>query len=822
MTRSLLFILFGGALLFLSSCKGYKYLKEDQKLLTKNKIVIEEGKYDTEDLYPFLRQKPNRQTLFLFRIQLGIYNAYNDENLEERNAKKRIKWDEKNARRMEKGKDTLEFAPVWGYRLKHNSGEPPVEFEPIRAEKSVQQISQRLFNKGYFRNQVRYSADTFRHGRKVKVTYYVKVKEPYQIKKVQKAIRDTSLLEEVKILSRQTKLRVGDPYDVEVLDAERSRIVSGMRNMGYYDFIRDYVAFEIDSTYDTNGVKIKVIIKDPIRNTSTNEVSADSIEFSKHEQYRIAKIYLNSSFSPKYAPFEEDTILYEELIIQNASQLKYFPKRLRKAVFINSGDLFSEEAQRYTYSRLTSLNNFKFINIQYEKGDDPNTLNCKINMTPFPRQSLGLEGEGTNSQGNLGISGYLSYNNRNTFGGAEQLLIRLKGGLEAQQTNVVSSGEANPTNTFDVFNTVEYGLETSILLPDLLLVRQRSRSSIPKYRVPRTSLNLLFNFQNRPDFVRTLINTSLKYSFELNTKKLNSLVIYPINASFIDINKSADFQARLDSLNNPTLSATYDSTFILGTQVIHLWSNKRGSVPNYTQNQVNIELAGNSLNLVNSLLGRDKVQKEGESFYVLGDIRYAQFFKISDDIRYYSQLNSHQKMAYRLFGGIGIPYGNTATLPFDKRFFGGGANDIRAWRARSLGPGGMLIDNPNKQGIDQVADIKIEVNAEYRFDLIRQLEGALFVDAGNIWLLNADSTRPNADFDIDRFYKEIAIGAGAGLRLNFGFLLVRFDFGFKIYDPALPEKERWVFNDRPYLKSLSENGFQYEYFTFNLGIDYPF
>jgi len=715
----------------------------------------------------------------------------------------------------------LEFAPVWGYRLKHNSGEPPVAYDSNLAERSVQQLSQRLFNKGYFRNQVTFSTETFRNGRKVKVTYFVKVKDPYLIKKVQKAIRDTSLLDEVKILSRQTKLRVGDNYDVEVLDAERARIVSGMRNMGYYDFIRDYVAFEIDSTYETTAVKVKVIIKDP-RNTSTNELNADSNEFGKHLRYRIDKIYLNSSFSPKYSPSEEDTILYDELIIQNASHLKYFPKRLRRAVFINSGDLFSEETQRYTYSRLTSLSNFKFISIQYEKGDEPNTLNCRINMTPFPRQSLGVEGEGTNSQGNLGISGYLSYNNKNTFGGAEQLLIRLKGGLEAQQTNTFSSGEANPTNTFDVFNTVEYGLETSILLPDLLLVRQRSRSSIPKYRVPKTSLNLIFNFQNRPDFVRTLINTSLKYSFQLNTKKLNSFVVYPINASYININKSPDFRARLDSLNNPTLSATYDSTFILGTQVIHLWSNKRGSVPNYTQNQVNVEFAGNSLNLVNNLLGTEPIEKDGESFYVLGNIRYAQFFKISDDIRYYTQLTRHQKLAYRLFGGIGIPYGNTTTLPFDKSFFGGGANDIRAWRARTLGPGGLLLDNPNKQGIDQVADIKIEANAEYRFDLIRQLEGALFMDVGNIWLLSADSTRPNADFDINRFYKEIAVGAGAGLRLNFGFLLVRFDFGFKIRDPALPENERWIFNDRPSLRALEEQGFQYEYWTFNLGIDYPF
>ncbi len=807
------------ALQWITSCSSTKHLAENEKLVTKVKVKTD-GKYEGDPLLPVVRQLPNRKTLWLFRIHLAIYNTYDQEKLKKRNEKKRKKIALKNQKRLELGKDSIEFKPVWGYRFWKKSGEPPVIYDSLLSIKSVTALENFLFNRGYFNNSVSYhTSEKYekRHKKKTKVIYCVHLGTPYKINKLSIHMNDTALKDDIKEAIKGTLVHPGELYNANTLDDERSRFASKMRDRGYYYFNREYIKYEIDSMIGNHKVDVKMFIQDMVKTIATKS-GTDSTVIEKHHKYTINKIYVNTSFNPRFTDDYDDSLSFMNLTFINKRLLNYYPRPIRYSIFIRKGKLYSEAAQRYTYSRLSGTNNFKFVNITFEEGDKPYSLDCKVNMTPFPHQSIGFEVEGTNTSSNLGVSGYLTYQNKNIFKGMEIFRVRVKGGVEAQQTNALGDNTQGENNTLSIFNTVEYGIEMSLSLQQLIALTRRKVTDVPLYQNPRTTFTGIYNFQNRPDFKRELINASISYFFTIDRKNRNTFRFFPITVSFIRIDKSPEFQDRLDELNNPLLNSTYDNTFIFGLNIFHIWTNQKDSkVPNYWVAQSLFEIAGNLLYLGNNVFNSTEYNEDGHTFYKIGGIRYAQYIKVQEDASYHNRINKHQKMAYRILGGIGIAYGNSVSLPYDKSFYGGGANDNRAWTARSLGPGSM--SDSLKAGIDQVGDIKLEFNIEYRFDIIKLLEGALFVDAGNIWLLRKDEERPNAEFKFDRFYKEIALGAGAGIRFNFGFMLIRFDFGFRIYDPGLPEKNRWVFNNAAYLKTLPS---RYNYFTFNLGINYPF
>lgn len=801
------------------SCKPTKNLGPNQVYLQNNKIDISGKIIEQDVLYPYLKQRDNKRALWFFKVKLQQYLMFDEEKVKIKNEKKRQKIQTKNQKRLEAGKDTLEFKPSMAYKLK-KGGEKPVIFDSTLAYETAEQFEKALFNRGYFHNKVTPEFQYNKKGNKVQVVYTADEGPQFKINKIALVINDTALKDAVKVANKYSLLHKGDPYNTDKIDNERMRFTGEMRNQGYYYFSKEYLVYEIDSGLADNVVNIKVILKNPSEINTSN----DSLTVTKHEKYRVGTITLNTSFNPKFNDDPTDSIHFENLIYVNLSRLKYDPHTFVNKLFYSSGEYYSQEAEARTYTRLSGLNNFKYINIGFSKDDqDTNLLNCNILMTPFPSQSVGVEVEGTNTSGNLGISGYLSYLHRNIFSNAEQLKIRIKGGLEAQQTNSVSD-ENNPDG-LNIFNTVEYGIESSLTFQDLILPSGLSEKILRKFNRPKTSVNYIMNYQNRPDFERFLVNSSMAYIFTNKNVNTNQFFIYPIDLSFIRINKSADFAQRLEELNNPLLDATYDNQFIAGSKIIETWTNKETTAQrSFSWNRAQFEMAGNLLYLADKALNSTPVMDtaSGDTYYTLGEVRYAQFVKIQNDFHYNTRINQSQTVAYRFLGGVGVPYGNAKSLPYDRSFYGGGANDMRGWQARSLGPGSMI--DSLKVGVDQVADIKLQVSVEYRFNIFKALEGALFADAGNIWLLRKDEARPNADFDLDRFYKEIALSVGTGARFNFGFLLVRLDWGIKLYDPALPIGQRWVIDRGDYLNNYQNytGGKSYQYSVFNLGIGYPF
>ena len=807
------------AVLF-TSCNPTKVLAPGQVYLKKNVIGIPGKVIEQDIIYPYLKQRDNKRALWYFKIKMVRYLAFSDSTVNFKNEKKRKRITRKNQKRLLAGKDSIAFKPNWTYKLKQG-GEPPVVFDSVLARETTTQFKKALFNRGYFNSEVNTFFKYNRDSTRVTVIYSAMEGIQYKLNKIALVIDDNSLLPAIKKANEFSILHTGNPYNTDKIDEERIRFSGEMRNQGYYYFSKEYIAYEVDSALQNKSVNIKVIIKNP---QNSNE-SADSTKVVSHQKYQIGTITLNTSFDSKFADNPADSIHFNNLIFINLSRLKYNPHTFSNKLFYQSGDFYSQKAEARTYTRLSGLNNFKYINIGFAKSPlDSNTLNCNILMSPFPAQSVGVEIEGTNTSGNLGVSGYLSYLHRNTFGNAEEFKVRFKGGVEAQQVN--STSEQDITDGINVFNTKEFGVETSLTFQDLILTHGLKSRILKRFNRPKTSLNFIMNYQKRPDFERFLTNASLSYTFTQKKENTHQFFINPIDISYIKVKKEADFIKRLEELNNPLLNSTYDNQFIAGSKVVETWTNKKTTKQrSFMLNRALFEVAGNVLNVANKVLGSDYVVDTNttSNYYAIGNVRYAQFIKAQNDFHFNTRINRTQTMAYRVLAGIGVPYGNADVLPYDRSFYGGGANDMRGWQARSLGPGGLL-DDSLKAGVDQVADIKIQLGAEYRFNISKSIEGALFADAGNIWLLRKDDARPLAEFDINRFYKEIALSLGSGVRFNFGFLLVRLDWGVKIFDPALPEKQRFVLDQGDYLKNYGVNtgGKKYQHSVFNLGIGYPF
>ena len=793
---------------------------EDEIYLKSNVIRIPSHVIEKDQLSPFFKQRANKKALWIIKFKMQQYLAFNDSTVNAKDEKKRVRRSERSKKRLAAGKDSLRIKHTFAYRIK-NDGEPPVAFDEGSAQATANQFHKVLFNNGYFHNEIFTEFSYNKDSTMVRVIYSTTEGPQFTLNKISLVIDDPNLTEAVKKANKGSKLHKGAPYNTELIDKERLRFTAAMRNQGYFYFSKEYLAYEIDSSLSGNLVNFKIILKNPTKLATTT----DSSTVSTHKKYRIGEVSLNTSFNANFSDNIEDSIHFEDLTFINLSRLRYNPHAFVNKLFFETGDFYSQRNESRTYTRLSGLNNFKYINIGFQKAEnDSGILNCNILMSPFPSQQVGIEVEGTNTQGNLGVSGYLSYLHRNTFGNAEEFKVRFKGGLEAQQTN--SESDANNPDGFNIFNTVEYGLETSLIFQELILPNSLQEKILRKFNRPKTSINFILNYQNRPDFERFLTNASIGYMFINKKTNTNEFFVYPIDVSYIRVEKSDVFKLRLEDLNNPLLNATYDNQFIAGSRLIETWTNKTENNPkSFILNRVQFELSGNMLYLFNKVLHNpiDTNSTGSDPFYTIGDVRYAQFIKVQNDFHYNSNINRGHTIAYRILGGIGVPYGNSKVLPYDRSFYGGGANDMRGWQARSLGPGGQL-DDSLRVGIDQVADIKLQLGVEYRFNVFKTLEGALFVDAGNIWLLRKDEARKLAEFDINRFYKEIAVSVGTGARFNFGFLLVRLDWGIKVFDPALPEGQRFALKKGDYLRNYKVHtaGRAYQYSVFNLGIGYPF
>lgn len=754
-----------------ASCNPTKYVPEGESLLDRTYITTNTGSVSKRDLNPFIRQQPNKR-IFGARFYLGLYNW---SNLEKEG---------------------------WFHRWLRNIGEEPVIFDPYATTRSKDQLKSYLFSKGYFDAQILETIETAK--KKSKVYYNIDLSAQYTVRNLKYEVEDSSLLKLIYFDSINCIIKRNKPYDLDNLTAERSRIERLIRDQGYFSFSSDFVFFSVDSTAGNRQVDILYQVKGAV----SPDRSA-GIKMVPHPKYRVRNVYIYPDYSPGEALSSGDTyfnsldtVLYRGYyFIAPPGKPRVRYDLLLESLYIRPDNLFVASNNERSHKHLSSLKTYRLVNIGYNEPPQPEIapsgirqIDGIIQLTPFDQQSFTILLEGTNSGGNYGAAVNFIYQHKNLFHGAQQLNLKLKGAYETLSEEVTGFR-----------NTQELGVESTIQFPEFLLPFLNKENFIRKYD-PKSYLKLAYNYQKIPVYTRTVANASFGYTW--NQGNYNSHILYPLQLNMVKLPFiDPDFALRIDT--SSYLSSSYKDVLILGGSYTYTFNNQViQRSKDHTYLKFNFETAGNLLNIGSRIAGADKT----DDSYTLFRQQYAQFVKTDIDVRYNRIINDVSSIVYRGFIGAGIPYGNSRALPFEKQYFGGGANGVRAWQVRSLGPGSFVNDIPSF--INQTADIKIELNVEYRFKLFWILEGAVFVDAGNIWTIKEDPDRPGAVFKFDKFYDDMAIGTGLGMRFDLNFVLLRADLGIKVRDPALQIDPKWIRLGRPY--DIRED------FTFMVGIGYPF
>jgi outer membrane protein assembly factor BamA len=647
--------------------------------------------------------------------------------------------------------------------------------------------------------------------KEVNVYYLINTEEPYKIRSINYTIGDPRIKDIVMGETENSLLKLENNYDADILQKERDRVTAILRNRGYFYFSKEYIYCKVDSSLNNRHVDLFFGIKP---RQEIQVPGTDSVITDYHHIYTINNVFIQTDYNPKAidtSGIAPDTLLYNNYyFLYSGHKLKFKPDILVQTIFIRKGDLYEVSDYEVSHKRLAELGIFKFINIRFEENkpdslslDRKYLLDCYIQLTPSAKQSFSIETEGTHNVGNLGVAGNFVYRNKNTFKGIEALELKLKGALEAQKTFIKAADNSGDIKLF-LFNTYEIGPEANLSFPKFLLPFRINNLS--KNFNPKTIIKTTYNYQQRPGFYNhSIANLSFGYSWKESRAK--SHYFYPFENNLVKIDLDSIYSAGLNNSKKISLLNSYKSHLTTSSRYTFIYNNQETTKnKNFIFFRGNLEFAGNLIRRLNKSF---KSPDDIDGSYQIFGIKYAQYFRPDVDLRYYDILKRKTSVVYRIAAGFGLPYGNSKIMPYEKSFFSGGSNGIRAWRARTLGPGSYKDTSLIK--VEQTGDIKLEANIEYRFGIIKIIEGAVFIDAGNIWLLNTDPTRPKARFENKKFLGEFAIGAGMGTRLNFSFFIFRIDAAIPVKDPSKPSGSRWVLDDAS-LKKIN----------FNLGIGYPF
>ncbi len=730
--------------------------------------------------------------LELFEDSLKYYNKqeFYAQKIEGRN-KVRI-------RKIDENKKKKLF--TW-YGWLRDLGEKPPIYDSIMAKKSSEQMVLYLRNKGYYNAQANFKIKKKRRKRAVLI-YSIETRKPKIISEIIYDIQDKEIARLINNKGADFKIKQGTLLDIDILQKKRTEIADFLKDEGYYYFSKDYIKYSIDTIGKKENAKLTLSLK---QFTNSKGQQTD------HQKYTINNIYIFSDYNPNEALqyprkyfLDIDTIQpldNKALFFVKKKHMIIKPKAIANELYIYKDSTYNFSKVKDTYNHLSKFRIYKLTNIQFEEDKiDKTLLNCNIQLSPSHNQGYVYEIVGTNSSGNIGAATNLKYFHKNIFRGGEILDMKLKVALESQNLFTKSS---DSTENFG-FNTQEYGLEMKITFPRLLTPFKYER--FIRKNNPRTVLTTAFTYQDRPEYKKLAANTNIDYYWKSN--KYTSHVFTPIKFSSIRVSNMSDkFR---EYITNAYLQESYENHFVNGSLYNLIYSNQEKNKIDYIYLKFNATVAGNSLIGLMAVTGRDKI----DSSYVmpyLGTL-IAQFAKADIDFRYYHDFSEEHKFAGRLFAGAGLPYGNMKLLPFGEKYFSGGANGIRAWQVRSLGPGSYVIPE-NISLPNQSADIKLEANMEYRFKLFSVVESAWFIDAGNIWAINKYDNRKGALFKFDTFYKQIAVGTGFGIRLDISFFIIRLDLGIKVRDPSALEDMRFIPGNRKYYP---------QDFTYNFAIGYPF
>ncbi len=779
----------------LAACNVTRSLPEGEYLLSKVSFRDDKSTprderitVDRDDLESYVRQSPNKRILGI-DFYVWVYEKANP------------------------NKDN------WINNTMRKIGEEPVLLDSVLTDKSIQNLQTYLHTRGYCQSSVRCDVDTTRRKRRAELTYTLHQGEPTRINELSYDFRDASLRSIILADTAATLLHIGDIFDITRLDSERERIATDLNNRGYLDFTVNNISYEVDTIGHQTKADVKMIIKP----TLVDYDGRGAQVWSDNAVYRIRNVNVFPTYDPMLrstggfkANAKIDTTYYYGLnIIRDLNTTPQLRDAvLRRTIPIYPNYIYAVDQINHTNKELMSLGFFRNAKIDFtavphddtyvsyvgNDGDDSeihNTreeyIDCNIYCTPALKQSAKVEVEASSTSTFYGFSATLGYSNKNVFRGAEAFDIAARFGFEFMYARDVKKRSAQ-----------ELGITAGLSFPRFLAPFHTSPGM--KISQPRTRLELAFDYQNRPYYRRNIFTTRWAYSWQQGDR--SSIVLRPVDINWIDV-KEVDEQFLAD-IDNQYLRTSFESQLTAGLSASFIYNTQRSDFDqNVTIVRANLESAGNLIQGLEHLFSKPAA---GKDYYEILGVRYSQYVRAELSASHKIDLGHKMALAGRLFGGVGVTYGNSMgrSIPFDRMFYCGGANSMRGWVPRTLGPGNKpMVEDTSYPS--QVGDVRLEANLEFRFPIWWIFHGALFLDAGNVWYLrDTEDSSPEEVFRFNNFYRQLGFNTGAGLRIDATFVILRFDLGIQLHNPGRPEGERWIHN------------FKWSNMALNFGVGYPF
>lgn len=769
MRRGFLYTLLATVTLSLASCTATKFVPEGAYLLDEVKVHTDNKAAKSSNLRPYVRQNPNSKWFSLIKTQLYVYNL--------------------------SGRDSTH----WWNKFLRKVGDEPVIYKEAEANRSRDELTKAMHNMGFMGATVKYTTKTKK--KKLKLFYEVESGHPYTVQSLKYDISDQKIAMLLQNDSASALLKEGMLFDAKVLDAERQRITDKLLSAGYYKFNKDYINYTADTVRNTYLVDLVLHLQ------SYKSHPGDTLK--DHNQYVIGKINFITDYnvlqSSALSSIEiNDSVHYNGYPIYYKDRLYLRPKVLTDNLRFQPGDLFNERDVQRTYSSFGRLPALKYTNIRFFETQvgDTAKLNCYVMLTKSKHKSVAFEVEGTNSAGDLGAAASVSFMHRNLFRGSETFMMKFRGAYE-----VITGLQGDYRNN----NYTEYGVETSVNFPNFLFP---FLSSDFKRKIRATTeFGLQYSFQLRPEFSRTVASASWSYKWLQRQRTQHRIDLIDISYLYLPWISDKFREDYINKGQNHIFEYNYKNRLIVRMGYSYNYNSAGSSLVNNTITsnsysiRMNFESAGN---ILYALSKATNLRKNADGEYAILSIPYAQYLKGDFDFAKNMIIDHRNSFAFHVGVGIAFPYGNAKTIPFEKQYFSGGANSVRGWAVRGLGPGTFSGDG---NFLNQSGDIKLDASVEYRSKLFWKFQGAFFVDAGNIWTMRNYANQPGGVFKFNEFYKQIAVAYGLGLRLDLDFFVLRFDGGMKAVNPSYETKKEHFPIIHP---KFSRD------FAFHFAVGYPF
>ena len=769
MKRILRLYIYLTLIVLLSSCSANRFIPENQYLLDEVNILSDTKEVNPSLFTSYVRQNPNAKWFNLVKVPMHIYCLSGQDSTSSFN------------------------------RFLKKLGDKPVIYDPFVTVKSQMEIEKAVKNMGYMRAKVHLNTEIEKN--KLKVNYLIEAGQPYTVQHIAYNIDDMLINDYIEKDSANSYLYEGMPFDVTILDNERNRITKLLQNNGYYKFNKDFLVYQADTVRNTFQVNLTMkLLPFQLRKEDVP---------TKHKQYTIRNINFlteDNLFLQGNSLSEYDSIHHKGLHIYYKDNLYLRPNILANFNYIQPQELYREQDVQNTYTSMGRLRALKYTNINFNEVtlNDSTQLDTNILMTKGKNQSLSFEIEGTNSAGDLGAAASMTFQHRNVFKGSETFTMKVRGAYEA----ITGLQEGYENDDYK-----EYGIEASLNFPEF---KFPFLSSDFKRKIRATSeVGMNFNSQIRPEFTRTLASASWSYKWVDNKRSQHRFDLLNINYIYVPW-KSDNFKAYLENLTdrNSILIKSYEDQLIVRMGYSYIYnsannltrtSNKRNSY----SIRINLEEAGNLLYAASKTIHTTPKEDKG---YVIANIPFAQYVKGDFDYAHNWNIDKRNSFVFHIGMGIAYPYGNSQVLPFEKRYFSGGPNSVRGWSVRSLGPGSYKGTDGNMNYINHTGDIKLDMNIEYRTHLFWKFNGAAFIDAGNVWNIREYEGQEEGTFRFNRFYKQLAVAYGLGIRFDLDYLIIRFDGGMKAINPMQTGKYQY-----PFIRPNFNRDF-----AFHFAVGYPF